>query len=214
MPGLFQRNCVKINKKLQKTNFGAYVITSKNHVKTAAEACKGGVRILQYRDKYSKRNEMLKVADEIRAITKEYNVLFIVNDFIDIALISGADGVQLGQDDIPLERARKITPDNFVIGISAHSLAQAVEAENKGADYIGIGPVFSTPTKRDYKPIGISTVKEVLFRVNIPVVAIGGLNLENIKKLKKIGVKNAAMVRMFQGNTMEKVKKVNFLLKV
>jgi len=196
------------------SRFGAYVITSKNHVKIALEACEGGARIVQYRDKDSSKKNMLSIADNIREITKNFNSLFIVNDFIDVALISGADGVHLGQDDIPLERARKITPDNFVIGISTHSLAQAVEAESKGADYIGIGPVFSTPTKKKYKPIGLSTVKEVLSRVNIPVVAIGGLNLENIRKLKKIGVKNAAMVRTLQGNTMEKVKKVNFLLKV
>jgi thiamine-phosphate pyrophosphorylase len=194
--------------------FGVYVITSKDHVKIAAEACEGGVSIIQYRDKDSKRNEMLRVAEEIRAITKENNVLFIVNDFIDIALLSGADGVHLGQDDIPLERAREITPDNFIIGISTHSLPQAVEARDKGADYIGIGPVFDTPTKKTYKPIGFSTVKEVISRVNIPVVAIGGLNLENIGRLVKIGVKNAAMVREFQQNTAEKVRKANFLLKV
>ena len=196
------------------SDFGVYVITSKDHVKIAEEACAGGARIVQYRDKDSKRYEMLKVAEDIRAITKEYNVLFIVNDFIDIALLSKADGVHLGQDDIPLLKAREITPDNFIIGISTHSLLQAVEAENRGADYIGIGPVFSTPTKKTYKPIGLSIVKEVLINVNIPVVAIGGLNLENIEDLLRIGVKNAAMVRELQENTAEKVKKVNFLLKV
>lgn len=194
--------------------FGIYVITSKDHVKIAAEACEGGARIVQYRDKNSGRNEMLRIAEEIRAITEENNVLFIVNDFIDIALLSGADGVHLGQDDIPLEKARGIAPDNFIIGISTHSLPQAVEAQDRGADYIGIGPVFDTPTKKTYKPIGLSTVKEVVSGVNIPVVAIGGLNLENIGQLVKIGVKNVAMVREFQENTAKKVKKANFLLKV
>jgi thiamine-phosphate pyrophosphorylase len=194
--------------------FGVYVITSKDHVKIAEEACAGGARIIQYRDKDSERNEMLKVADEIRTITKEYNVLFIINDFIDIALLSKADGVHLGQDDIPLERAREITPENFIIGISTHSLSQAVEARDRGADYIGIGPVFDTPTKKTYKPIGLSTVREVLIKVKIPVVAIGGLHLENIGELAKIGVENVAMVREFQQNTAEKVEKANFLLKV
>jgi thiamine-phosphate pyrophosphorylase len=183
-------------------------------VKIAEEACAGGARIIQYRDKDSERNEMLKVADEIRAITKEYNALFIVNDFIDIAHMSKADGVHLGQDDIPLERAREITPEKFIIGISTHSLSQAVEAQNRGADYIGIGPVFDTPTKETYKTIGLSTVKEVLIKVDIPVVAIGGLNLENIRELAKIGVENVAMVREFRQNTAEKVEKANFLLKV
>ncbi|MEJ2356446.1 MAG: thiamine phosphate synthase, partial [candidate division WOR-3 bacterium] len=152
--------------------FGAYVITSKDHVKIAGEACKGGARIIQYRDKSSSRQDMLEIADKIRKITKKSGSLFIINDFIDIARMSGADGVHLGQDDIPIQRAREITPEGFIIGISTHSLEQAKEAEEKGADYIGIGPVFSTPTKENYTPIGLSTVEEVLRSVNIPVVAI------------------------------------------
>jgi thiamine-phosphate pyrophosphorylase len=196
------------------TPFGAYVITSKDHVKIAAEACNGGARVIQYRDKNSSRQDMLEIADKIRQITKKFDSLFIVNDFIDIAHISGADGVHLGQDDIPVHRAREITPEGFIIGISTHSLEQAVEAEKEGADYIGIGPVFSTPTKKNYAPIGLSTVEEVLGIVNIPAVAIGGITLANIGYLIKIGVENVAMVREFQEKTLEKVKKANFLLKM
>jgi len=196
------------------SDFGAYVITSKDHTKIALKACQGGARVIQYRDKDSTRKEMLKIADKIRKITIGFNSLFIINDFIDIALLSGADGVHLGQSDIPIKRAREITPKDFIIGNSTHSLQQAIEAEERGADYIGIGPVFSTPTKKKYKPIGITTVEKVLSHLNIPVVAIGGLNLENIDQLVKIGVKNTAMVRAFQKNTAEKVKRANFLLKV
>jgi len=205
-----------IKEKIKKidSHFGVYVITSGNHIEITSEACKGGVRIIQYRDKDSSRKDMLKLADEIRVITKKFNSLFIVNDFIDIALLSGADGVHLGQDDIPLKRAREITPDGFIIGVSTHSLEQALEAEKKGADYIGIGPVFATPTKKDYAPIGLSTVKEVFRNVNIPLVAIGGINLENLGELIEIGIRNIAMVRVFQKNAGEKVKEVNFLLKV
>ncbi len=195
-------------------NFGAYVITSKDHVKIAREACEGGARVVQYRDKTSIKQEVLNIADKIREITSNFNSLFIVNDFIDIALMSGADGVHLGQDDMPLPRARKIVPDNFIIGVSTNSLEQALKAEEAGADYIGIGPVFATPTKKNYKPIGLSAVKGVLASVRIPVVAIGGLNLDNIGELTGIGVRNVAMVRAFQENTREKVEKVNFLLKV
>ncbi len=194
--------------------FGAYVITSKNHVKIAGEACKGGARVIQYRDKSSSRQDMLEIADKIRKITRKSGSLFIINDFIDIARMSGADGVHLGQDDIPIQRAREITPEGFIVGISTHSLEQAKEAEEKGADYIGIGPVFSTPTKENYTPIGLSTVEEVLRSVNIPVVAIGGINIENLVHLIKIGTRNVAMVREFQENTLEKVKKVNFSLKM
>jgi thiamine-phosphate pyrophosphorylase len=197
-----------------KYNFGAYVITSGDHVKIAREACRGGAKVVQYRDKTSSRQEMLKIADEIRKITKEYNSLFIVNDLVDIALMSGADGVHLGQDDVPIRRAREITPDGFIIGISTHSYEQALTAEKSGADYIGIGPVFATPTKENYAPIGVSVVREVIRNVNIPVVAIGGLNIGNIGESVEIGVQNVAMVREFQEKTREKVKKINFLLKV
>ncbi|UCH93242.1 MAG: thiamine phosphate synthase, partial [Candidatus Aminicenantes bacterium] len=146
---------------------------------------------------------------EIRKITGRYGTLFIVNDFIDIALIVKADGVHLGQEDIPIAEARKIVPSGFVIGRSTHSLDQALEAEKQGADYIGSGPVFATPTKEDYIPIGVDTVKQVIDKVGIPVVAIGGLNLDNISELRKVGVRNFAMVRAFQGNTEEVVKKIN-----
>ena len=205
----------KINKKKWVYKFknlnslGAYVITSPDHIKIAEKALKAGANIIQYRDKTSQRKDLLKNAIEIRNITNKYNSIFIVNDFIDIALMSHADGVHLGQDDIPVLETRKITSANFIIGVSAHSLNQAIEAQKQGADYIGIGPVFSTPLKENYPPIGLNTVKEVLKRVNIPVVAIGGLNLDNILKLRNIGVKNFAMIREFQTNTKQAVKKIN-----
>jgi thiamine-phosphate pyrophosphorylase len=188
---------------------GAYVITSGNHIEIAKRACSAGARILQYREKHAGRGEMVKTAREIRKITAKYGTLFIINDFIDIALIVKADGVHLGQDDIPIAEARKIVPAGFLIGRSTHSLEQAIEAEKQGADYIGSGPVFATPTKEDYIPIGIDTVKQVIETVRIPVVAIGGLNLDNISELQKIGVKNFAMVRAFQKNTEEVVRKIN-----
>jgi thiamine-phosphate diphosphorylase len=189
--------------------FGAYVITSGDHIEIAKRACSAGARILQYREKHAGRGEMVKTAREIRKITAKYGTLFIINDFIDIALIVKADGVHLGQDDIPIAEARKIVPAGFLIGRSTHSLEQAIEAEKQGADYIGSGPVFATPTKEDYIPIGIDTVKQVIETVRIPVVAIGGLNLDNISELQKIGVKNFAMVRAFQKNTEEVVRKIN-----
>jgi thiamine-phosphate diphosphorylase len=192
-----------------KPDWGAYVITSGNHIKMAEDACKGGARILQYRDKTSDRKVMLNQAATIRKITRQYNTLFIVNDFIDIALLSKADGVHLGQDDIPISEARKITPPDFIIGVSTHSLEQAIIAEKQGADYIGSGPVFATPTKENYVPIGLITLKKVLETVHIPVVAIGGLNLENIPELYELGARNFAMVRAYQINTEEVVREIN-----
>jgi thiamine-phosphate pyrophosphorylase len=190
-------------------SFGAYVITSNNHLEMAEKACKAGAKILQYREKQATQGEMLKTARGIRKITKKNNTLFIVNDFIDIALLVKADGVHLGQGDIPIGEARKITPPDFIIGISTHSLEQSLESEKQGADYIGCGPVFATPTKENYSPIGPETVKQVIESVHIPVVAIGGLTLKNIPELRKVGVKNFAMVRAFQDNTETVIKKIN-----
>lgn len=189
--------------------FGAYVITSGDHLEMAKKACRAGARILQYRDKKAERGEMLKIALEIRKITTAANTMFIVNDYIDIALLARADGVHLGQDDIPIAEARKITPPDFIIGVSTHSLPQALEAEKQGADYIGCGPVFATPTKENYPPIGPETVKRVIESVHIPVVTIGGLDLDNIPLLRKVGARNFAMVRAFQNNTETVVEKIN-----
>ncbi len=198
--------------KLSLRDMGAYVITSGDHIKVAESACDGGAKILQYRDKQSTQKEKIMTAKAIREITKRSGTLFIVNDSIDISLISGADGVHLGQDDISVEDARKIVPENFIIGKSTHSLAQALEAEKCGADYIGIGPVFKTPTKENYIPIGIETVKQVIDNIKIPFVCIGGLNPGNIKELIDIGATNFAMVREFSKNTAENIKQINKLI--
>jgi len=191
---------------------GAYVITSKNHIKIAEDACSCGAKIVQYRDKSSTQVEKLKIAKSIREITRESGTLFIVNDHIDIALLSDADGVHLGQDDVSVIEARKIVPRNFIIGKSTHSIEQALAAEQDGANYIGIGPVYKTPTKEDYIPIGIETVKQVIEHIHIPFVCIGGLNFDNIKKLIDLGVKNVAMVREFQQDTAENVRKINKMI--
>ncbi|MCP4157485.1 MAG: thiamine phosphate synthase [bacterium] len=188
---------------------GAYVITSGDHIALAQKACEAGAKILQYREKHKSRKELLQTALAIANITRQYETLFIVNDYIDVALIADADGVHLGQDDIPISEARKITPPGFIIGRSTHSLEQAVEAEKQDADYIGSGPIFATPTKEDYIPIGIDTLSKVVDTVHIPVVAIGGLNLENIPLIRKVGAKNFAMVRAFQKNTGNVIRKIN-----
>lgn len=190
-------------------DFGAYVITSGDHVKVAREGCRGGARIVQYREKQATRKQFLQEARLIREITRQTGTIFIVNDFIDMALLSEADGVHLGQDDISIADARRVTPPGFIIGRSTHSLEQALTAETQGADYIGSGPVFATPTKESYIPIGIEVVKSVIEAVKIPVVAIGGLNLDNYGQLKAIGVKNFAMVREMQDDAARVVETIN-----
>lgn len=208
LESFINRERYRIDKSILK-RMGAYVITSEDHLKIAKEACRGGVKILQYRDKVSSQAEKLRIAGLIREMTGKSGVLFIVNDNIDIALLSGADGVHLGQDDVSVKEARKIVPKNFIVGKSTHSLEQALAAEKEGADYIGIGPVYKTPTKEDYIPIGVETVKKVIKNINIPFVCIGGLNFDNIRELIDLGAKSVAMVREFQVNTDENVQKLN-----
>jgi len=203
---------VRLSLKPDIKDFGAYVITSEDHIKIAQKACRSGAKVIQYRDKTSSRKEIVRIAKEIRKITKDYNCLFIINDFIDIAMIVNADGVHLGQDDIDTNGARKVLGNKFIIGISTHSLKQAIDAERSGADYIGCGPIFKTPTKENYEPVGLQLLKDVLKKVNIPVVAIGGINSENILKISNSGCKNAAMVREFQEQTEERVKYINSIL--
>ena len=190
-------------------HFGAYVISSQSHVDIIGTAYRAGARIVQYRDKKADTRELLETARKIREITRKYRSLFMVNDHLDIALLSEADGVHLGQDDLHVREARKIVPPGFIIGISTHSLEQAESARDAGADYIAIGPVFPTPTKETYPPVGLETVKQVVGAVSIPVVAIGGLNLRNIADLASMGVENVAMVREFQYNTGQVVKEIN-----
>ena len=195
-------------------HWGAYVITSGDHVQVAENACNGGARVIQFRDKRMSRREMLPIARRLRAITRKADVSLIINDSIDIALLSEADGVHLGQDDIPIRDARRLIPEGMMVGISTHSPEQASQACKDEADYIGIGPVFATPTKADYPPIGLDTVKRVLDETTVPAVVIGGINDKNIQRVVEIGARNIAMVRAFQDDASAMVSKVNEMLKV
>ena len=147
-----------------------------------------GVRWIQFREKERSRRKIYEKAVKLRRLTKDYNAVFIINDSPDIAMCADADGVHLGQDDLPLKEARKIMGRNRIIGISTHSLEQATLAEKDGADYIGFGPIFPTQTKDAGKPKGIGMLCEVKNHVKIPIVAIGGINLENVRSVLNTGV--------------------------
>ena len=189
--------------------WGAYVITSGDHLRLAREACRGGARVIQYRDKEIHSARRLDIARQIRAVTREHGTLFVVNDQIDIAMLSEADGVHLGQEDIAIAEARSLLPPGMIIGISCSSLAQVLAAERHGADYLGIGAVFATPTKAEYSVVGLELLRRIATEVSIPLVAIGGINLDNMAEVKAAGVRNVAMVREFQNDTAAKVAAVN-----
>jgi thiamine-phosphate pyrophosphorylase len=155
---------------------------------------KTGVKWIQYREKDKTRKEMYEDSVRIRELTKDCQAVFIVNDYADIAMSVEADGVHLGQDDLPLREARSFMGREKIIGISTHNVEQAIAAEKEGADYIGFGPVFHTTTKEDAgSPKGTDVLREVKRQVRIPVIAIGGINLENLESVLNTGIDAVAV---------------------
>lgn len=152
-----------------------YVITDrrlKPEVESVKEALEGGATSIQLRIKNAPTREMIEIGKEIRKLTEEYDALYFVDDRVDVALATNADGVQLGLEDMPISLARDIAP-NLVIGASVYSLEEALHAEKEGADYLGAGSVFPTSTKKDVRVIGIEGLRRIVESVKIPVVAIG-----------------------------------------
>lgn len=158
------------------------------------ECLKAKVKLIQLRDKTYDTAGFYKNALLIRRLVKN-KALYIINDRLDIALATHADGVHLGQDDLPIKAARAILGPRKIIGKSCHSLKQAARAEREGVDYISIGPIFKTPTKPDYRPVGLKVLKETCQRIKIPIVAIGGINMDNIKLVRNAGARLIAAVR-------------------
>lgn len=162
---------------------------------TARKAVSCGGMILQLRDKAGSRREILADAQVLSRIAAENKSVFIVNDHPDIALFSKADGVHLGQDDLPVRLVRKLLGRKMIIGVSCSNIDQAIKAQREGADYIGIGPIFPTSTKPDTKAIGLGLVRQCCKSIRIPFFPIGGIGLGNIKKIRSQGSRQAAVCR-------------------
>ncbi|MBI5633486.1 MAG: thiamine phosphate synthase [Nitrospirae bacterium] len=152
----------------------------------------GGITFVQYREKRRSRREIHEEAIRLRDLTRSYNAVFIINDHADIALAVDADGVHLGQDDLPLKEARKIM-GRKIVGISTHNLEQAEEAEAGGADYIGFGPIFHTTTKDAGTPQGVDILGIIKQNCSIPVVAIGGIGIETAADVMRAGADAVAV---------------------
>ena len=158
------------------------------------ELLEGGIKVLQLRAKAMIPVDFLRLACATRTLTRSYSCRLIVNDRVDIALACGADGVHLGQEDLPLHGARKLMGDR-IIGISTHDVGQAKEAEEGGADYIGFGPIFGTATKEtSYSARGLEMLRRVREVVSIPIVAIGGITEGNVKQVWQAGADSAAII--------------------
>ncbi|MDR1490738.1 MAG: thiamine phosphate synthase [Desulfovibrio sp.] len=153
-----------------------------------------GARVIQYREKNLKAGQMLKECLEIRALTMERGVCFLVNDYLDIALLADADGAHIGQDDIPLSEARGLLGHKRVIGVSTHRWSEAEAAITGGADYIGVGPIFPTATKTATPPVGYAYLEEAAAKCPIPFVTIGGINENTIAGAVERGARCCAVV--------------------
>jgi thiamine-phosphate pyrophosphorylase len=158
------------------------------------QALSAGVKFFQYRNKHGARKSIYETASTLARISLEAKALFIVNDHADIAAAVDADGAHLGQDDLPIEFARKLLGNDKIIGISTHSLGQAKAAEIAGADYIGFGPIFPTTTKDAGQTRGLQRLSDIRKSISLPVVAIGGIKLSNVQDVFKSGADSAAMI--------------------
>jgi thiamine-phosphate pyrophosphorylase len=184
-------------------DFRLYAVTDlKNEsldvLKKIEAAYRGGADIVQLRSKTLPDAALIRLGLRIGKIAQKYRKLFFMNDRVDLALATGADGVHLGQEDMPVRVARKLMKHagrRTWIGKSTHSLKQALAAVTEGADYIGVGPVFATPTKPGARSVGLRFVKQAAMKIRIPWVAIGGIDLGNIREVARAGAARVAVVR-------------------
>ena len=189
-----------INKEKLKKDLKLYLVTDseilkdRDFYKCIEDAIKSGVTMVQLREKNADGKEFLEKAIKLRELTNKYNVTFVINDRIDIAMLVDADGVHIGQSDIDAVSARKLLGDNKIIGVSARNIEEAKIAKANGADYLGIGAMFSTSTKMDAKLVSFDTLEEITNEVDLPFVLIGGITLDNVEMLKKFTPDGYALV--------------------
>ena len=154
----------------------------------------GGVDLLQLRAKNRLVEEVTRLAADLHRVTSAHNVPLIINDYPEVAAAVGAEGVHVGQDDLAVEEARQTAGPNCAVGKSTHSVDQAIRAFYEGADYIGFGPIFATPTKPDYVPVGLDDITRVHESVRIPIFCIGGIKLDNLAKVIEAGARRVVIV--------------------
>ena len=186
--------------------YDLYVITDEeighglSHAEIAQRAVAGGADAIQLRDKWLSGQELLAAATAVREVTHDAGALFIVNDRLDVALAAGADGVHLGENDLPIDHARKITPPGFIIGASVGSVATAVSAEVAGADYVALSPTFSTASKADAGPgHGLALLSAIRSAISHPLLAIGGINPGNVGDVIAAGADGVAVISAVVG---------------
>ena len=205
--------------KLSKKHMLLYAVTDRRWsegttlYEQVEQALQGGVSTLQLREKNLSEEEFLKEAMEIKELCKKYDVPLIINDNVEVAIKCGAHGVHVGQEDMEASKVREKVGPDMIIGVSAHNVEEARRAVSNGADYLGVGAVFSTSTKDDVDVLSKETLKDICLAVDVPVVAIGGINQDNILELKGTGVDGVAVVSAIfsSENIVETCKKLRKL---
>lgn len=186
-------------------NYSLYLVTERSLLQNieleqaVEEAILGGTTLVQLREKNISTMEFYKIAVNIKKITDQYNVPLIIDDRLDIALAVDAAGIHVGQSDMPCDIARKLVGKDKIVGVSAGSVEEALKAQKDGADYLGVGAVFPTGTKKDATDVSIETLKEIVEKVNIPVVAIGGVSADNVDKLADTGIDGISVISAILG---------------
>jgi thiamine-phosphate pyrophosphorylase len=186
--------------------YDLYIITDENmglqrtHAEIAEMAIAGGADVIQLRDKSCSSRELTEIAGTLLVITRRTSTLFIVNDRLDVAIASGADGVHIGQGDMRCDVARQIAPPGFIIGVSVSNLNEALQAERDGADYVALSPTFSTGSKQDAGPgRGLTILREICRHVSVPVIAIGGIHKGNVSEVIAAGADGVAVISAVVG---------------
>ena len=184
---------------------GLYVIldrqflVGRGELDIARQIIEGGARVIQLRDKQSKKGELLLVAQKLRELCSQAGVLFIINDYLDLAIAVDADGLHIGQGDLPLPVVRRELPIDKIVGCSVTTLSQATKAQNEGADYIAVGSIFPTTTKKEATVVGVDILKELKRMVSTPLVAIGGINQNNVDEVVAAGADAVAVISAVLG---------------
>lgn len=179
---------------------GLYVIIDtqalkgRSHVEAATQAILGGAKTIQLRDKLLSKKELLPIAQNLKKLCAEHNVLFIINDYLDLVLAADADGLHLGQGDLPIKIARKLLPIDKITGISTTTVDQAVAAESEGTDYIAVGSIYPTPSKETAKVVGLDRLSQIRQAVTLPLVAIGGITKDNVHEVITAGANSVAII--------------------
>ncbi|GGI16359.1 thiamine phosphate synthase [Gottfriedia solisilvae] len=203
-----------------KVDYKLYLVTDRDVlgkrdlIESVEAAIKGGTTIVQLREKNCSSLDFYELALKVKEVTLKYNIPLIINDRLDIALAIKADGLHIGQEDLPITVAREIVGKDMIIGVSATTLEEALLAQKQGADYVGIGSVYPTNTKLDAKPVSLEELHVIREAISIPIVGIGGINEDNVTDLMKTKIDGVAIVSAILGKEDIKAAAENFIIKM